>query len=63
MKPSSRRHAAIYALPMILALVAARHAVPHVRSVDFLLVFAAGAVFGLTLMGVLRSLRAPEDPS
>jgi hypothetical protein len=62
MKRSSRRHVAIYALPMILALVAARHAVQHVRTVDFLLVFVAGTVFGVTLLGVLRLLRAPEDP-
>jgi len=59
--PSSRRRAAIYVVPMIIALVAARRLVPHIRPVDFLLVFAAGAVFGVTLLGIIQALRAPGD--
>jgi hypothetical protein len=43
---------------MIIALAAGRQVVPHVRTVDFLLIFAAGAVFGVTLVGVIRALRA-----
>ena len=61
MNPSSRRRAAIYVVPMIIALVAARRLVPHIQPVDFLLVFAAGAVFGVTLLGIIQALRAPGD--
>jgi len=54
----SRRRAAIFAVPMIIALAAARQVAPTVRTVDFLLIFAAGAVFGVTLVGLIRALRA-----
>jgi hypothetical protein len=54
----SRRRAAVFAVPMIIALVTARQVAPAVRTVDFLLIFAAGAVFGVTLVGIIRALRA-----
>jgi hypothetical protein len=55
---AARRRAVVFAIPMIIALAAGRQVVPHVRTVDFLLIFAAGAVFGVTLVGVIRALRA-----
>jgi hypothetical protein len=60
-QPSSRRRLAIYAIPLIITLVAARRAAPHVRAVDFLLLFASGVVFGVSLMGLIQAWkgRAP----
>jgi hypothetical protein len=43
---------------MIVGLVAAQRAAPHVRTVDFLLIFASGVVFGVSLMALIRVLRA-----
>jgi len=55
---ASRRRVVVFAIPMIIALAAGRQVVPHVRAVDFLLIFAAGALFGVTLVGVIQALRA-----
>jgi hypothetical protein len=54
----TRRHAAIFAVPMIVGLVTAQRAAPHVRTVDFLLLFASGAIFGVSLMGLLQAWRS-----
>jgi len=53
-----RRRAVVFAVPMIIAMVAARELVPTMRAVDFLGVFAAGAVVGATLVGLIQALRA-----
>ena len=58
MSAASSRRAVVFAVPMIIALATARQVTPTVRAVDFLLVFAAGAVFGVTLVGLVRALRA-----
>jgi hypothetical protein len=58
----SRRRAVIYMIPMIIALVLARRLVQDIRLGDFVLVFAAGAVFGVTLLGLIQALRAPGPP-
>ena len=58
MESSARRRAAVFAAPMIVGLVAAQRAAPHVRTVDFLLLFASGVVFGVSLMGLIQMLRA-----
>jgi hypothetical protein len=42
---------------MIIALIGVHSVVQHIRTVDFVLVFAAGAIFGVTLVGVIRALR------
>ena len=55
---TARARTVVLAVPMIIALVAGRQVAPHVRAVDFLVIFAAGAVFGVTLVGLLRALRA-----
>jgi hypothetical protein len=54
----TRRHAAVFAIPMVIGLVTAQRAAPHVRTVDFLLLFASGAIFGISLMGLLQAWRA-----
>ena len=50
----SRRHLAVFAIPLVIALVMARRAAPNVRTVDFLLLFASGVLFGVTLMGLIQ---------
>ena len=52
-----RRRTAVFVLPMIIALVARRRAVAQMRTVDFLLVFASGVLFGVGLLGLIRALR------
>jgi ribosomal-protein-alanine N-acetyltransferase len=54
----ARRKAAVFIVPMIVGLAAAQRAAPHVRTVDFLLLFASGVVFGVSLMGLIQMLRA-----
>jgi hypothetical protein len=51
------RRAFVLVLPLIISLVLSWHFVQDIRTVDFLLVFASGAVFGLTLQALLRILR------
>ena len=53
-----RRQLAIFAGPMIVCLVSAQRAAPHVRTVDFLLLFASGAIFGVSLMGLIQAWKA-----
>jgi hypothetical protein len=54
----TRRHTAVFAIPMIIGLVTAQRAAPHVRTVDFLLLFASGAIFGVSLMGLIQAWRS-----
>jgi hypothetical protein len=58
MESPVRRHVAVFVVPMIVGLVTAQRAAPHVRTVDFLLLFASGVVFGVSLMGLIQLLRA-----
>jgi hypothetical protein len=66
MESPARRRPAVFAAPMIVGLIAAQRAAGHVRTVDFVLLFAGGVVFGVSLMGLIEffrtrraSLRAP----
>ena len=43
---------------MLVGLIAAQRALPHVRAVDFVLIFAAGVVFGVSLMGLIQAWKA-----
>lgn len=54
----ARRHAAVFSIPMIIGLVTAQRAAPHVRAVDFILLFASGAIFGVSLMGLIQAWRS-----
>ena len=58
MPPLTRRHPAVFAVPMIIGFVTAQRAAPHVRAVDFLLLFASGALFGISLMGLIQAWRS-----
>lgn len=49
---------AVFAAPMLVGLIAAQRAAPHVRSVDFVLIFAAGMVFGVSLMSLIQAWKA-----
>ena len=63
MESSTRRRAAVFVVPMIVGLVAAQRAAPHVRTVDFLLLFASGVLFGVSLMALVQVLRAQRPRS
>ena len=58
MNAPTRRRAVVFAVPMIIALAAVQQVAPTVRTVDFLLIFVAGAAFGVTLVGLIQTLRA-----
>ena len=58
MDSPGRRRAAVFVVPLILTLVMAQRAAPRVRAVDFLLLFASGVIFGVSLMGLIQLLRA-----
>jgi len=63
MDKPSRRRLAVFAVPMVIGLVAAQRAAPHVRAVDFVLLFASGVIFGVSLMGLIQVWRARGSPS
>jgi hypothetical protein len=57
MNLAARHRAVVFAVPMIVGLVSAQRAAPHVRAVDFLLLFASGVLFGVSLMGLIQTFR------
>jgi hypothetical protein len=63
MESPTRRRAVVFVAPMIVGVVAAQRAAPHVRTVDFLLLFASGVVFGVSLMALIQVLRAGRPRS
>ena len=58
MNASPRRRVAVFAVPMLLGLIAVQRAADHVRAVDFFLLFAGGAAFGVGVGELLRFYRA-----
>jgi hypothetical protein len=48
---------------MIIGLVTAYRAAPHVRVVDFLLLFAGGVLFGVSRMGLIQVWKARGSSS
>ena len=58
MDKPSRRRLAVFAMPMVIGLITAQHAAPHVRAVDFLTLFASGVAFGVSLMGLIQVWKA-----
>jgi hypothetical protein len=58
MDKPSRRRLAIFVVPMIIGLVSAQRVAPNVRTVDFLLLFASGVTFGISLMGLIQVWKA-----
>jgi len=61
MDKSRARRAAPFLPPLLIGLVSAQHAAANIRTVDFLLVLAAGALIGVGLMGLIQVLRS-RDP-
>jgi hypothetical protein len=54
---NSRRRAAVFVMPLIIALVAASRIGHDIRTVDFLQIFATGTVSGVSLMGLIQTLK------
>jgi hypothetical protein len=48
-------------MPLIIGLFAAQRGAAHVRTVDFLLLFAGGTLFGIGLTRLIQVLRARSD--
>jgi hypothetical protein len=63
METTPRRRAAVSVVPMLVGLLAAQRAAPHVRTVDFVLLFAGGIAFGVSLMELIQLLRARRSGS
>jgi hypothetical protein len=63
MEAPPRRRAAASAVPMLIGLLAAQRAAPHVRTVDFILLFAGGIAFGVSLMGLIQVFRERRSRS
>ena len=57
MDSAIRRRGMVFAVPMLVGLVTAQRAAPHVRTVDFLLLFASGVLFGVGLVSLIHFLR------
>jgi putative effector of murein hydrolase LrgA (UPF0299 family) len=58
----ARRRMAVFIVPLVVGLVTSRNAAAHLRTVDFLLVFSCGALFGIGLMGIIHAMRTPMKP-
>jgi hypothetical protein len=56
-----RRRVAVFVGPMLVGLLAAQRAAAHLRTVDLVLVFFGAAAFGCGLVGLIRTLRSPQD--
>ena len=54
---TSRRRAVVFVIPLIVALVAASRIGRDMRTVDFLQIFAAGSLTGVSLMGLIQTLK------
>jgi predicted membrane channel-forming protein YqfA (hemolysin III family) len=52
-----RRRPTFFIVPMLIGLVVAQRAAARVRTVDFLLLFASGMLFGVGLVWCFQVLR------
>ena len=62
MSASQRLRVVVFVLPLIVTVAAARQVAPHLRAVDFVAVFAAGILFGVSLASLIRALRGGGAP-
>jgi hypothetical protein len=60
-RAASARRRAVFAAPLLVGLIAAQRAAPHVRLVDFLLLFAGGALCGISLTRLVQAIRRPGE--
>ena len=51
------RKPVVFVVPLILALAAASQIGRDIRTVDFLQIFATGALTGISLMGLIATLK------
>ena len=58
MDSPDRRRAVIFIAPLLIALIGASRVAGEIRTVDFLQVFAAGMITGISLAGIIRMLKA-----
>jgi hypothetical protein len=47
-----------FTMALVLGLTVCLRVVPTIRAVDFLQIFASGALFGVGLLGLIQTLRA-----
>lgn len=57
MEGSRRRTTAVFVVPLVIALAAASRIGHDIRTVDFLQIFATGALTGVSLMGLIINLK------
>ena len=58
MDSPDRRRAVIFIAPLLIAFIGASRVAGEIRTVDFLQVFAAGMITGISLAGIIRMLKA-----
>lgn len=58
MDSSSRARAVVFIAPLLVAFIGASRVAGEIRTVDFLQVFAAGMITGISLAGIIRMLKA-----
>jgi hypothetical protein len=52
-----------YVIPLIVAFAAASRVGHNVRAVDFLQIFGAGMLVGVSLMGLIQTARKNRNPA
>ncbi len=61
MDAPNRRRAAVFVVPLILAIIMTQRIAENVRTVDFLQIFACGMIVGLSLAGIIRMLKTKGE--
>lgn len=56
-----RRRAAVFVVPLILALVAGRRVAENVRTVDYLTILGTGMVIGVSLVGLFQLIKTKNE--
>jgi hypothetical protein len=57
---SARRRTAVFVVPLILAVVIMGRVAENVRTVDFLQILGCGMIIGVSLAGLIRTLKTPK---
>ena len=58
MKRSARGRMMTFAMAMVLGLTVCLRVAATIRTVDFVRIFASGALFGVGLLGLIQALRS-----
>jgi hypothetical protein len=62
-REKKRGPAVIFLIPLIVAFAASSRAGHNMRTVDFLTVFGAGMLVGVSLMGLIQTARKSKSPA